>query len=110
SLSQPTEETANWPFRLAYAARAAHSPVLRDHFRHRASLNRRFFTEQVRRLQQDGQLDQGLDPEDIAGLLQALFNVLGIDVTLDGDLITPERARHLLSVFFDLLTGQPRVE
>jgi len=115
SLKQPTQETANWPFRLAYAARAAHSPVLRDHYRRRAAANRKFFSDQVRELQKQGRVDPGTDAEDMGALFLAVFNGLGTDVTLDEDVIDAARAQEIVSLLLHSLarslnasTSQPK--
>lgn len=101
---RPTEEGANWPFRLAYAAHAAHDEELRAYHVERLALIRGNMLMGIRGSMEHGELDPSLDAELLADAVLALYQGLSIDATLDPARMSPQRAMDAL----DLVLGALR--
>ncbi len=97
SLTQP--ETANWPFRLAYAAKAAHEPELQTYHAERIEGLRRGMIHAIERSVESGKIRRDLDAGILADMLLCVYQGLGTEVTLDSEHMPPERAVQILEAF-----------
>jgi AcrR family transcriptional regulator len=100
------EETANFTFWLEYAARAARIPALRHYHAQRLATTRAWHVNAMRGLIEEGQLDGGLDPSLVADLVVALYQGLGLAVTLDSEAVPPERAIAILDLVLTALQAR----
>ena len=100
ALTQEPDLGVNWPFRLAYIAKAVHEPLLRQHYAELTSRIRNGWVAVVRKETAEA---PKLEPNLVADMLLALFLGLGIEITVDQEKIPPSRAVEILDAFFNLV-------
>jgi AcrR family transcriptional regulator len=94
-------ETSSWDLWLELWAKAARSPRLRELHAQQLMKVRQHYTEVLEAGSVD--LKPGLDPELVGDLLHTLVYGLAVKVTLDGELIPPERALQIGQLAIELL-------
>jgi len=102
------EDTPPWNLWLELWAKAARSPKLRAMHLERIAEIRRSYTQRLRAALESGEMRPDLDPELAGDLLHTLIYGLAVKVTLDSELISPERALQIGKLAVSLLrSGQP---
>lgn len=89
------EDTPAWNLWLELWAKAARSPKLRTMHLERIAEIRRSYTERLRTALESGEMRKDLDPELVGDLLHTLIYGLAVKVTLDSELISPQRALEI---------------
>ena len=97
------EMTAPWDLWLELWAKAARSPELRTLHAQQLASVRRYYTDHLEAGREAGEISGELDPELVGDLLHTLVYGLAVKVTLDSELIPPERALQIAQLAIDLL-------
>jgi AcrR family transcriptional regulator len=99
------EETSPWDLWLELWAKAARSPQLRELHAQQLAHVRKHYTDNL--IADLDDMRPGLDPELAGDLLHTLVYGLAVKVTLDSELIPPERALQIGKLAIELLRKPP---
>ena len=108
ALTPRDEGQVNWPFWLECAATAASRPELRRYHAGRMVNARVDQANIARQMIAAEQLSPDVDPDLFADLIVAVFQGLGVDVTLDEERMPPERAMRICDFLLDALASWRR--
>jgi TetR/AcrR family transcriptional regulator, transcriptional repressor of bet genes len=102
------EMTAPWDLWLELWAKAARSPELRQLHAQQLQEVRGYYTKHLQTGLDSGDLKQDLDPELVGDLLHTLVYGLAVKVTLDSEIIPPERALEIARLAIRLVRDESK--
>jgi AcrR family transcriptional regulator len=104
ALAHRGDDSPPWSLWFEWWAEATRDPELRKYHVETAVKRQRKRAEAVQRASDSGEISTDLDPVLVADLLGALFQGLGIKMTVDAEVFPRERAAQVVRLMLSLLT------
>ena len=101
------EATPPWNFWLEYWAKASRTPKLREHHSQQFARLRGAAADRAKAAIESGQLRDDVDPDLSADLFYTLIYGLAVQVTLDHETVSPDRAWEIANFALSLLRSKP---